>query len=406
MPQYAYRAKRDVSTEAQGVIDARDLSGAVSALKAQGLYPLDVHPIAAPTTPSAITSLPTAPARALGAATLALWARTLAQGLHGGLTLTQALHLLVEQEGTGPLGAMAAQLRSWVTQGQPLSQAMTAVGGFPPMTVALVRAGEASGSLEQALSRMAQSAERHAELSGKVRAALAYPALILVVGTATTLVLVTFVVPQLAKLFTELGQPLPWPTRLMLAARRGLGWIAVVGIAGLLVARAAIRQMGERVRWRDQMRRAAGAIPVIGPVLYKAELAGWSQTLGLMVGQGVSLPEAVALATQTMGDAGLRQRLSRLETDVLEGLPLSEGLRRSGITAPLLVTMTAIGEAEGALADSLLNVAAAFERDVDHGVKVVSSLLEPMLILLVGLVVAAIVFSMLLPIFQINFTAS
>lgn len=405
MPQYAYRAKRDVATEARGVIDAHDLSGAVLALKAQGLYPLDVHPLSAvPTASPSITPIPVAQARGLRAAVLALWARTLAQGLHGGLTLTQALQLLVDQEGSRPLGAMAAQLRHVVAQGQPLSQAMTTVGGFPSVAIALVQAGEASGSLEQALSRIAQSAERQAELTGKVSAALAYPALILVVGAVTTVGLIIFIVPQLATLFTELGQALPWPTRVMLSLRQGLGWVAAGAVVALLAARIVVQQMGEPAWWQAQGRRALRAVPVIGPVVQKAELAGWSQTLGLMVGQGVALPYAVTLANQTVDDPGLRQAFSRLDTDILEGIPLSESVRRSGIHAPLLITMTAIGEAEGALADSLVSVAAALERDVDQGVKVVSSLLEPTLILAVGLVVAAIVFSMLLPIFQINFT--
>lgn len=418
MPQFAYRAKRDVATEARGVIEAQDLSGAILALKSQGLFPLDVQPVAAPSRPSTIQPVPVASAsgrlttalgpvaarRALATPLVALWARTLAQGLHGGLSLTQALQLLVEQEGGRPLGRVARQLHDLVVEGQPLSYGMLADGRFSPVTVALVQAGEASGSLEQALDRIAVSADRQAELAGKVRAALAYPTLILAAGCVTTLVLITVVVPRLATLFTELGQTLPWPTRVMLGMRGSVGWVVVVLALGILAARLAAGRANSLMWVIEALRRVVNRLPVLGPLVHKAELAGWCGTLGLMIGQGVPLPEATRLTNRTLGDPQLRQQLARLETDVPEGISLSESLRKAQVAAPLLITMTAIGESEGALDRSLMGVAATFERDVDQGIKVVSSLLEPLLILAVGLVVAAVVFSMLLPIFQINFT--
>ncbi|MBI4226976.1 MAG: type II secretion system F family protein [Candidatus Omnitrophica bacterium] len=340
----------------------------------------------------------------LSPALLALWARTLAQGLHGGLTLTRALQLLVDQEGSRPLGRVATQLRDQVAQGQTLSAAMIAAGRFPPVVTALVQAGEAGGGLEQAFERIASSAERHAELSGKIQAALAYPALILCAGGLTITGMILFVLPKLTAMFTEMGQTLPWPTQIMLALRGLIGWGALGAVVAGLAVRAALRVPAQRARVTEAAARALGALPVLGPVLQQAELARWSSTLGLMVAQGVALPRAIILANQTVGAPSLRRRFSRLETDVVEGVSLSEGLRRSGVAAPLLITMTAIGEAEGALDQSLLGVAATFEREVDRGVKIASSLLEPILILAMGLIVAAIVFAMLLPIFEINFT--
>lgn len=409
MSQYAYRAKRDVATEAQGVIDAQTLAEAVGALKAQGLFPFDVHPVAAvgPSPRTAmIQPIPPTATRRLGAPAVALWARTMAQGLHGGLTVTRALQLLVDQETRHPVGRIATSLRDLVTQGQSLSQAMVAVGAFSPVAVALVQAGEASGSLEQALDRIARAAERQHELAGKVRAALAYPALILTVGAATTTFLVLVVVPRLAILFVELGQPLPWPTRVMLGARDLLGQGVAVGVLGAVIVRLRWRQSDHRAWWGQQARRVVGRLPIVGAVLVKAELASWSGLLGLMLGQGVALPHAVKLVNRTVADQDLQRRLSRLESDVLEGIPIAASLRQTMLPAPLLMTMTAIGEAEGALDTSLLNVAATYERDVDQGVKVISSLVEPMLILVVALVVAAIVLSTLLPIFNMNFGVS
>lgn len=421
MPQFAYRAKRDLATEARGIIDAADLSGAIIALKQQGLLPLDIQPV----TPAAITPIPqekagryrqkqfpsetvpgTVPSmsKPLSAAVLTLWARTLAQGLHGGLTLTQALQLLVDQEGRRPLGPVAARLRDRVAQGETLSASMIAAGGFPPVVIALVQAGEAGGGLEQAFDRIAIAAERQAELTGKIQAALAYPALILLVGGLTVTGMILFVLPKLTSLFTEMGQALPWPTQMMLGLRGIVGWLALAAVAGAVALRAALRVPSRRAQVTESIARWVGVVPVVGPVVRQAELARWCGTLGLMAAQGVALPRAIVLANQTLDDPALRRRLGRLETDVVEGVALSEGLRRSGLTAPLLITMTAIGEAEGALDQSLLNVAATFERDVDRGVKVVSSLLEPVLILAMGLVVALLVFAMLLPIFEINFT--
>ncbi|MBI4314096.1 MAG: type II secretion system F family protein [Candidatus Omnitrophica bacterium] len=411
MPQYAYRAKRDVATEAQGIVEAQDLSGAIKALRSQGLFPLEVHPLTSEKqkTPSpGIDSAPISPAgiRPLRAAEASLWARTLAQGLHGGLTLVQSLHLLSEQEKGRPLGELAIKLGGHVVQGQPLSQGMGSTGVYSPVTVAMVQAGEFSGSLEQALLRIADASERSAELRGKILSAIAYPSLILTVGFLTTCILVIWVVPQLAKLFVELGQPLPWPTRMMLSLRSVLGFVIAGLIAAAIGIRVAIRNFERRLMLKRRMFRVLEKLPVLGRVIFTAQLASWTRTLGLMLQQGVSLPEAVRLSNKTLEDPALQKQLLRTETDVLEGVSLSDSLRRAGIAAPLLVTMTAIGEAEGAMDQSLLSVASSYERDVDQGVKVASSLMEPLLILAVGIVVAGIVFSMLLPIFDINFTVS
>lgn len=410
MPQYAYRAKRDVTTEARGIVEAHDRSAAILSLKAQGLSPLDVTPITPEVAPIITAPVPGAAPRGAGRrlapAFLALWGQTLAQGLHGGLTLTKALHLLAEQEGARPLGVAATRLRDLVSQGQPLSRAMTEVGGFSPVAMALVQAGEASGSLEQALRRIADSAERQAELRSKIQAALAYPSLILGVGLLTISGMIVFVVPKLTALFTEMGQTLPLPTRLMLGLRTWVGPLMVILAVAVVGLRVAMRRPAIHAWVQDRLARGVSALPVVGPVVQQAELAQWGTTLGLMAAQGVPLPRAVALANAVIGQPGLKRRFARLETDIVEGVPLSESLRRSGVAAPLLITMTAIGEAEGALDQSLLSVAGTFERNVDHGVKVISSLLEPVMILGMGLVVAAIVFSMLLPIFEINFTGA
>lgn len=399
--QFTYRAKQDTKTEASGVVEAIDLSAALAHLKRMGLFPVEV--VALESAKGAAFSF--RKGRPLSRNELSLWARTVAQGLKAGLSLTQSLHLLAEQEKARMLGPVARILEEKVTAGMNLGGAMAELGPlFPMVAMSLVKAGEASGALEQVLQSFALQVEGEAELIAKVQGALIYPAFVFFLGVATVAVLMWVVVPKLGVLFTETGQQLPWMTRLMVNSGRGLvlGFaLTVLSLAvGIILAGARLRQ-----RLAQSAIKTIGALPWFGRLMKDGEVARISATLSLLIGNGLPLPESLRLAAGTIGRAELKEKILRAERDVVEGASLSAALRHARVEEPFLLTLVAIGEAQGDLGDAFHQVGIRYHEEVDRGVKVISTLVEPVMILLVGLVVGGIVFSILLPIFQLNFTA-
>lgn len=398
--QFSYRAKQDFKTEASGVIEAPDLSAAVNHLKQKGLYPLEVIPLESESSLRSIGFK----GKALSRRTLALWARTVGQGLSAGLTLTQSLRLLSEQEQGRPLGTLAKMLEDSVVSGMSLAGSMEQFGAvFPPIAIRLVEAGEAGGALEEVLASLADQMELEAELIAKLQGALFYPAFVLLVGIGTVAVLLWVVIPKLAVLFIETGQPLPWATRLMIESGRGLFWLSLVFVVALPVLLWVMRRAGLVVPWVQWGLRLLGRLPLVGPLIDQSEFARLSAGLGLLLSHGLPLPDSLRLVSGTVGDDRLRQQLQQCQRGIVEGMSLSGALKRSGIREPFFLTMVGMGEAQGDLARTFDQAAQRYRQDVDRGVKVLSTLIEPVMILLVGVVVGSVVFSMLLPIFQINF---
>lgn len=384
------------------MIDAVDLTAAVAHLKRMGLFPLEVVPLESAKGTATPSSLPKKP---LPRATIALWARTIGQGIQAGLTLTQALHLLSEQEAGRPLGAVTRHLEEQVTGGSNLSEAMEQLGEpFPPVAVHLVKAGEVGGALEEVLEALSTQVEIESELIAKVRGALIYPLFVLTLGIATVAFVIWVILPKLTLLFAETGQPLPLATRLMVGSGRAF----LFGLGATLLG-LGVGGMGARLGW---WRAPLGSwvvgvlsrLPLFGRLIAQAEVARLSATLGLLIGHGLPLPEALRLCAGTIGRPRLRDQIQQSQRLVVEGVALSAGFRRVGVREPFLLTMIAMGEAQGDLARAFTQAAGRYHQEVDRTVKVLSTLIEPMMIIGVGLIVGGIVISMLLPIFQLNFT--
>ena len=399
--QFTYRAKQDQRTQASGVIDAVDLTAAVVHLRQMGLYPLEVVPLEE----KGISSAGKIAHSALGRLALSLWARTLGQGLAAGLSLTQALHLLAEQEQGRPLGHVTKILEEQVTGGASLGGAMEQMGKiFSPVAVNLVRAGEASGALEQVLQALAEQVEQERELISKVQGALIYPFFVLAMGVGTVAFIIWVVFPKLTLLFAETGQPLPWLTYLMMTAGRGF----LVGF-GLGLLALAVLLFGNWRGWFkiplvQWMMMGLSRLPIFRQMITQAEIARLSATLGLLLGHGLPLPEALRLGAGTVGRAKLKSQVQQSYREVVAGMSLSSSLRRVGLREPFLLTMVAMGEAQGDLGSAFQQAGKRYHEEVDRSVRVLSTLIEPMMILGVGVIVGAIVISMLLPIFQLNFT--
>ena len=270
---------------------------------------------------------------------------------------------------------------------------------FSPVFLGLIRAGEVGSFLGGALERLADLAERQDELRSKIQTSLAYPGLILLTGIGTVVFLLAYVVPKLATVFEEMGQELPWATRLLVETGRGIsspGGLLVVGggLAGIYLGRHHIES------WFKSCTLAR--VPVWGPLSQKAALARLGRTLSVLLGSGVPLLDSLQIAAGAVGHPLLGEKLSEVRRRVSQGESLADGFRNTGGFPLFVANMIAVGEEGRSLGRSLDKVAASCERDCDRALKVFNALLEPLLILGVGAVIAFIVLSLLLPIFQMS----
>ncbi|MBI3088235.1 MAG: type II secretion system F family protein [Candidatus Omnitrophica bacterium] len=400
MTRYAFRGKTHTLEVVEGMIEAESDTSAVSRLNAGGIYPIRLNE-AARETPAVLTGRPRVSSRALGQ-----MSRHLAQLLGGGLPLAQALRLVAQQTESRPLRTALEQVSDGVRDGASLSEALADHPElFSSLYVSMVRAGETAGALEEVLSRLADWLEREAELTSRSTTALVYPAFVLGLGVLTVMVLVLFVVPKLAILFEENGQLLPLPTRLLLAASGGLRrwwWLALLAVTGTGWWAARRRVLHAAGRLMD---RWALRMPVAGDFVRKFQIARFVRGLGLMVGQGVPLLQALPVAGGAVSSHALRRAVGELEEAVREGGALSGALSATKQFPPFVSSLAAVGEESGTLAAALLNIASTYDRDTDRLLKLAVTLLEPLLIVGVGALVMVIVVSMLLPVFELGLVA-
>lgn len=330
----------------------------------------------------------------------AVFFRQLATMIRAGLPLSACMESLVEQ-GRGRLRQVAAGILRDVQSGRLLHEAMAhARGAFDDVHVAMVRAAELSGRLDEVLARLAADEDRRLKVEGKVRSALAYPAFVLLVAVAVVAVMVTFIVPTFVGIFQQFNVPLPWPTRfwVTLMNRPAVAYLAVL-VLGTLVAAAWLwaRSPAGRARVDGWILRA----PVVGPVARALVVARVTRGLASMVRSGFPLLEALDAAGRLAGNQVFRVALEETRKGVERGASLSAALRVSGVFPALVVDLVAIGERSGALDELLDRAAALAEEETDNRLAALSSLLEPVLVVLMGGVVGFIALSVFLPMFTL-----
>lgn len=401
MPTYTYRAKDRTLTIVEGTIEAESESAAITRLGSLGVFPLTIVEADAPADQIQLASGSRAPARPL-----AYMTRQLADLLSGGLALSSALSLLAQQTEHRGLRQVIEQVASTVRDGQALSDALRVHPGmFSPLYVSMVKAGETGGGLDAVLNRLADLGENEAELKSRVVAALVYPAVVVSIGVVTVIVLLTYVVPKLTSLFTETGQLLPLPTRILLAISDSLTQWWWLWIGGAVAVGWGARTF-YRASWgRAMIDRAVLRLPLVGTLVRKLQTARLTRNVGVMIGQGVSVLQALEVASATVSHTTLRASILRIRDAVRGGESLSSAVTASGQFPAFVSHMISVGEESGTLEQALLKIAAGYERETDRVLRALTTALEPLLIVVVGLMVMFIVISMLLPIFQLGVVA-
>jgi len=267
----------------------------------------------------------------------------------------------------------------------------------------MVRAGEASGTLHLVLERLADFSEKQQALKGRVRAALAYPLFMFLIGSVVLFFLVAFVVPNVTRIFDEMHQTLPLITIILIGVSRFLEtfwWVIVAGLIGAFVALKYF--LAKTQKGRTLLDRTLLALPVVGPMNRKMAVARFSRTLGTLLESGVPLLASLEIVRNIVGNSLISDAIQKAGNDVREGQSLSAPLARSGLFPTIAVEMISVGEQSGNLEPMLYRIAEAYEKEVESSITMLTSLLEPIMILVMGLAVGFIVVSILLPIFEMN----
>jgi general secretion pathway protein F len=338
-----------------------------------------------------------------GKSEVPMYTRQLATLLKAGIPLAQAVSALIEQCSVPDLEACFRDVREKLTQGLSFAEALAYHPAyFTDLFVNMVKAGEASGSLDQVLDRLADYLQRQAQIRNRVTAALAYPVVMMMVGVVIVIILMTFVVPKVLAVVERTKQAVPLPTRILKGAAEFLGsnWLifaaAVVGI--MLAHRAAMR----RQEYRYKVDSFKLKLPVLGDLYRKSAVSRFAVAMSTLLKSGVPVLEALRITRDIVDNMVLSRVLEHVQKRIVEGADIATPLKRSGVFPPVVGYMIAVGEQSGQLDQMLDQVAAAYDEEVEVQTQKVTSLLEPLIIVAMALVVGFIVVSVMLPILKIS----
>ena len=323
--------------------------------------------------------------------------------LRAGLPLDRALKVLIDMDGQPRMRAVLSELLKSVKGGKALSIALQPFEDtFGSFYLSMVRAGEASGQLSAVLERLVEHLESAKATRDSVVSAMIYPAILLVVAVLSIVVMLGFVVPQFETLFNDMGDALPAMTKGVIAAAEfikawGFFLAILVAIAGLVFQRWATSEAGKTVLDRQLL-----ALPIAGNIAFEYEMAKFARTVGTLLGNGVSLLKAIQIAIDTVGNLPLKEGLAVLPPAVKAGKRMSVALDEAEMFTPMVIQMTRVGEESGSLDSMMLELAKVFEDHVASGIKRLLTLLEPVLILTMGFIIALIIISILMGILSVN----
>lgn len=402
MPAFRYEAADDNGSVRKGVVNADSARAARADLRAQGLTPISVDAIAAGVDASGAAQ-PAALGQRLSKVELALFTRQLASLLEAGLPLEQAFTALLEQAERTYVRDLVASIRSEVMGGSSFSAALSRhPRDFEDIYRALVASGEQIGQLSRVLARLADYIERRNALAQKVKLAFLYPGIVTVVAFAIVIFLLTYVVPQIVSVFANTKQKLPTLTVIMLAISdfvRGYGiYVAMLLAGAFMMWRRALRNPALRHRWHTWLLTA----PIYGKFERSMNTARFASTLAITTGSGVPILRALETSRDTLSNVAMKELVEQAAAGVREGASLARSLSVQKHFPPMLIHMIRAGEVTGELPQMLERAANAQQQDLERRTLTIAGLLEPVLILGMGVVVLLIVLAVLMPIIEIN----
>ena len=431
MPRFEYIALDARGAESRGIIEASDQNDVVSQLRQSGYFPTSVAPEGQGPKPAkgrvktVKTIVPSITGGKKGitlfhrtmvkSKTLMIFTRQLATLIDAGLPLLKGLSVLAKQEKDlvlkNSINSMADSVQGGSTFSESMGQHPTI---FNRLYVSMVKAGEIGGVLELVLTRLAEFQEKAQKIKNKVKSAMTYPVVVLVIAMVIMFFLLTFIVPKFAKIFEDMLPPqagetvaqLPWLTRKVMAVSDFLKtmWMppnlyyTLVGVALVWLGWWALRNTE---RGKSGFDRFTLRMPIFGDILRKGAISRFTRTLGTLVTSGVPILQALNITKETAGNIVLSDAIAKVHDAVKEGESIVAPLEASGVFPPMVISMVDVGEETGQLPEMLLKVAEVYDDEVDNAVESLTSLLEPMMIVLLAVIVGTIVIALFLPLIEI-----
>ena len=404
MSVFEYVALDEKGRQRKGFIDAPGVAAARQKLREENVYPVEINQAENKKETALSEILKFNIWQRVSAGDVSIFTRQLSTLLGAGMPLVPSLTILMKQTNNPLLKKSLAQIREQVNEGKSLTEGMSNFPQiFPPFYLNMVRAGEASGTINLVLERLADFSENQQALMSKIRSALAYPFIMFFIGSAVILLLMTFVVPQITGIFTDMHQTLPLITIILIAVSnflKSFWWLILIILAVSIAAfryTTNVTEKGKRL-WDNVKLKA----PVFGQINRKIAIARFSRTLATLLQSGVPLLQAMEIVRNVVNNIIIGEAIRKAGKDVEEGKELSSPLTQSGIFPPMVTEMIAVGEQSGTLEAMLNRIATTYETEAQADIMVMTSLLEPLMILVMGFVVGFIVVSILLPIFEMN----
>jgi len=398
MPIYTYTAKPHPYKTIHGEIEAESEQGAINKLTKMGCFPISLW----------VKTLSPDKQRPgyLGKISnrdLVLFTGQLAGLIEGGVNIVKGINIITNQARNKYLKAVLDDVTARIKDGKFLSDSLAAHPDlFSGFYTSMVHTGEASGNLRFTLRRLADFLEEQQEFKDSLRAGLIYPFFILIVGAVTVFVLLAFVIPRLITMFEDMGQALPLPTRILISASeflRGYGWLIAAVIFILIFL---FRRINNNPPARIFLDRFKLKLWLFGEIILKAEISRLMRILALLISGGIPLISSLEISSSIVKNQVLKSEIKNFKEQINNGASLSIAFKSSWFFPELVTSVVAIGEETGTLDKALKGIAQDYEKEVNRTLKAMSRLLEPAIILVMGLVVGFIVLSMLLPIFEIN----
>jgi general secretion pathway protein F len=403
MTRYHYKASTADGVVVNGVLMGQTRHEIVEQLRAQNQIPIRIDEVSGDQPAADRRARQRGRRRGITQQQIADTTRELATLLRAGMPLEKAVGVLAGYSAESDLGTVLSDIRTGLQQGSTFSEAVGQhIDLFGQFYVNLLKAGESGGALEVIMVQLADHIDRSIDLKDAIKTALTYPALLIIVATLSILILLGYVVPQFTQIFEGVNSELPAATQITIAIGEFVktwGWLMILGGVGFgTIVRRQLASPRHAMRWHARMLR----IPLAGPVVLKIEVARFSRILALLLNNGIPLLQALGIVRETMTNRVLAAEVGDVATGLKDGANLAQPLSRSKHFPSFAVHMINVGEESGNLAEILDQVADTYDRDTAKTIKRALSILEPVLILVLGTVIAAVIISILVAIVGIN----
>lgn len=396
MPEYSYIAVTTDGQTKKGKMEAQDVNKVNTLLKSEGLIPVKVKKAGAFSKDIKFSF-----DKKVKVKELAIFCRQIGSILEAGVPIVEALEMLTEQMENKTFGKAIADTKAEVEKGDTLAEAMRKRSEiFPSLLINMVEAGEASGNLEKSFSRMAVHFEKSSKIQAMVKKAMIYPIMLFCVALVAVVVMSTLVVPKFAKMFADLGSELPFLTRMVMGFSDFLiqRWYVALGVVGALVLGYRFFVMSDK--GKHIVAKLAIKLPIFGSFTVKNASASLARTLGTLLSSGLPLASGLEITARSLSNLMFREALEEAKNQIQQGTPLWEPVKKCGLFPAMICQMIKIGEESGNLEGMLEKSAEYYEEEVEQASQNLTAMMEPMIIVIMGGMVAILVLAMYLPMIQ------